>query len=115
MALIVNGVTIPSSGIVTYNGVSLDKVIYNGVTVFEKVSVIREPASGEYYVYGTTHWIIANGNNYTTVKWNGAVPISGKPPPIQLSYSVSGYTYYRGTIQGNNGLGTLYSVYRIKN
>lgn len=36
MALIYNGVTIPSNATVNYNGTSLQKIIYNGVTVWQK-------------------------------------------------------------------------------
>lgn len=36
MPLIINGTTIPSSGTINYNGTSLTKVIFNGVTVWQK-------------------------------------------------------------------------------
>ena len=36
MSLIVNGTTIPETGTVKFNGTSLSKIIYNGVTVWER-------------------------------------------------------------------------------
>lgn len=36
MALIYNGTTLPSTANITYNGTSLTKIIYNGVTVWQK-------------------------------------------------------------------------------
>ena len=49
MSIILNGSLLSN---LTFNAVVLDKVIYNGVTVFEKVvAPVREPASGEYFQF----------------------------------------------------------------
>lgn len=73
MAIKYNGTTIPTSGTIKYNGVSLTKVIYAGVTVWEKItagfkywnhnsgsgspSVSRTfTAEGGYYITQATGW-----------------------------------------------------------
>lgn len=81
---------------------------------YGKSNIIREPESGEYYALGTTHWMVVSGNNLTSVKWNGVFPIAGQSGQLS-SYSVSGYTYYRGTYRGKDKMGTYYGVYRINN
>lgn len=43
MSLIYNGTAIPNTGIIRYNGTELSKVIYNGITVWEKQQ--------DYYLY----------------------------------------------------------------
>ena len=43
MSIIYNGTTIPNTGIIRYNNTSLNKVIYNGTTVWEKQQ--------DYYLY----------------------------------------------------------------
>lgn len=41
MSLIYNGTNIPNTGIIRYNGTELSKVIYNGITVWEKIVYTR--------------------------------------------------------------------------
>ena len=95
-----------------YNGVDLDKVIFNGVEVFSKApTIIREPAEGEYYTFNGLltpgddyYWLFGNcvtngvinfsfgtGTKQTTPKINGVNGIT--------SYNVGEYTYYRGSLR----------------
>ena len=47
MSIIINGVEIPNTGNIIYNGVDLDKVIYNGVVVWEKYVEPIDPPTKE--------------------------------------------------------------------
>lgn len=115
MSIIYNGTTLTD---IVYNGVSLDKVIYNGVTVFEKVSVIREPVSGEYfssdlYNYSSYVWLIDFWSGSARLFWNNV-----KLSEILISkteFSIGGFTYYRGSKKLETGDGSGYGIYRIKN
>lgn len=69
MSLIINGVTIPEDdGSVIYNGTELDKVIYNGVTVWEKV-VFTEQEFG--YTGGVQEWTCPTTGVYKLEVWGG--------------------------------------------
>jgi len=48
MPLIYNGTEIPNTSSINYNGTSLTKVIYNGVTVWEKYVA---PVDNNYYIF----------------------------------------------------------------
>ncbi len=64
MALIYNGTTIPSSATIKYNGTTLTKIIYNGVTVWQKVTDVTQN-------FGTHAYVSHVGTADPCNKWDG--------------------------------------------
>lgn len=70
MPLKYNGTTIPNTGTIRYNGTSLNKVIYNGTTVWEKFN-------GYLYYYGNEYTSFTGGWNDSGTSMHGSVPEGG--------------------------------------
>ena len=80
MALIYNGVTIPSNATVNYNGTSLQKIIYNGVTVWQK-QIYFSFSNGYAYCQkaGTyTFTLTARGTAGVVSSWHGSIYVNNK-------------------------------------
>lgn len=76
MSLIINGTTIPSSGVINFNGTKLTKVVFNETTVWS--GEITQTGS-EYYVWSGT----SDGSAYITF-----------PTPFSATPKVSFTTKY---------------------
>ena len=67
MSLIIDGVEIPTNGSVFYNGTELDKIICNGVVVWEKITDIDVAAA---IINGTLPYIVYHGPDSVTGNGN---------------------------------------------
>lgn len=89
---------------------STEFATWNFIDSFEVPSgfvpgTIREPASGEHYSYNNTAWYTQGGNpgHRLFIHWGGGwiaydVPIA----PNTTSYTLSGTTYFRGTLYNDS-------------
>lgn len=85
-----------------------------------KTTTVREPASGEQYLYTTTgstgnyNWHVFGGSASSTgisVMWNGTFVGSGANASA-TSVTIGSYTYYRGTFKTTISTGSKYAIYR---
>lgn len=100
MALIVNGVTIPSSGVVTYNGVKLSSIVCNAVEVWKNGTLTLKEvvfnASGTFTVPNN-----AIDNTFYIGCTGGGGGSSGNPDDGQYGGGGSGRVFKQVTLTQN--------------
>ena len=107
MSIIYNGTTIPNTGIIRYNGTSLNKVIYNGTTVWEKFN-------GYLYYYGNEYTSFTGGWNDNGYSMHGSAPEGGTYSKTSSYIQVSPTTGSRhAKTIGTNNLINLTGYSRI--
>ena len=117
MPIVVNGTTIPENvaNVLNVNGTNITSVVCDGNTVWTQNLIVREPATGEFYNYNAPYsrWDTTS----TTMKINlNNVQIVEVANPALTSYSIGGWTYYRGTLMRTiTASNKVYGFYRILN
>lgn len=102
MSLIINGVTIPEDdGSIFYNGTELDKVVCNGVTVWEKVVFTEQEFS---YTGGVQVWTCPTTGVYKLEVWGakGADVLVNRVVKSEGGYG--GYCYGNARIEKGSKL-----------
>lgn len=86
-----------------------------------KTATVREPASGENYVYspstttGSYQWHVFGGTATSTgimIYWNGSTQVASSASASATSVTIGSYTYYRGAFKTTISTGSKYAVYR---
>ena len=104
MSLIVNGTTIPETGTVKFNGTSLSKIIYNGVTVWERWLL----KSGTHYT-ASLEFALANKLTVTSGTFSAV-----KPTELHLNWTIYGRDWnvtHTVTIQGLTSSGSWVTLW----